>query len=85
MKGIFPIDNFRNLQTPFYYYDTNLLRDTLNTINREASRYEDFHVHYAIKANANEKILKIICNSGMGADCERRRNPRRSQRRFSYG
>lgn len=69
MKGIFPIDNFRNLQTPFYYYDTNLLRDTLNTINREASRYEDFHVHYAIKANANEKILKIICNSGMGADC----------------
>lgn len=69
MKGIFPIEKFRNLQTPFYYYDTNLLRNTLNVINREAERYENFQVHYAVKANANAKILAVIRDSGMGADC----------------
>lgn len=69
MKGIFPVEKFRNVQTPFYYYDTKLLRDTLNTITREAGRYEGFQVHYAIKANANEKILPIIREAGLGADC----------------
>lgn len=69
MKGIFPIEKFRNLQTPFYYYDTKLLRDTLNTINREARRFEGFQVHYAIKANANHKLLSIIREAGMGVDC----------------
>ena len=34
MKGIFPIDKFRTLQTPFYYYDTKVLRDTLSAINQ---------------------------------------------------
>mgnify|MGYP001106250078 CR=1 FL=1 len=66
MKGIFPVEKFRNVQTPFYYYDTKLLRDTLNTITREAGRYEGFQVHYAIKANANEKILPIIREAGIG-------------------
>ena len=35
MKGIFPIDKFRTLQTPFYYYDTKVLRDTLSAINHQ--------------------------------------------------
>lgn len=69
MKGIFPIEKFRKIQTPFYYYDTTLLRNTLNTIKHEVEQYESFQVHYAIKANANEKILRIISQSGMGADC----------------
>lgn len=69
MKGIFPIEKLRNLQTPFYYYDTKLLQDTLDEVRREAGKYENFHVHYAIKANANEKLLKIISRNGFGADC----------------
>lgn len=69
MKGNFPIEKFKDIQTPFYYYDTKLLRDTLDVIKREAGRYEDFHVHYAVKANANEKLLAVIRESGMGADC----------------
>ena len=40
MKGIFPIDKFRELRTPFYYYDTKVLRDTLTAINKEVARYE---------------------------------------------
>ena len=69
MKGIFPIEKFRELQTPFYYYDTKVLRDTLACINKESQRYPTFHVHYAVKANANPKVLTIIRESGMGADC----------------
>lgn len=57
------------MQTPFYYYDTELLRKTLKTINQEAGKHEAFRVHYAVKANANPKVLNIICQAGLGADC----------------
>ena len=67
MKGIFPIDKFRELRTPFYYYDTKVLRDTLIAVNKEVARYEHFDVHYAVKANANPKVLTIIRESGLGA------------------
>lgn len=69
MKGTFPIDKFRELRTPFYYYDTKVLRDTLSCIRTEASRYDNYSVHYAVKANANPKVLTIIRESGLGADC----------------
>ena len=68
-KGQFPIEKLEQIQTPFYYYDTELLRKTLRTINEEAGRHEGFVVHYAIKANANPKLLKIIREAGLGADC----------------
>ncbi len=69
MKGIFPIDKFQGVQTPFYYYDSAILRQTLDTIKAEAGKHENFAVHYAVKANANPKVLNIICQSGLGADC----------------
>lgn len=69
MKGNFNIDKFQGIQTPFYYYDTNLLRQTLASIKMEAGKHENFIVHYAIKANANPKVLNVICQSGLGADC----------------
>ena len=69
MKGTVPINKFRELETPFYYYDANLLRDTLNVIRTEAAKYNQFCVHYAIKANANPKVLSIIREHGLGADC----------------
>lgn len=69
MKGIFPLERFKETDTPFYYYDTDLLRATLREINREAGRHEGFCVHYAVKANANPKLLNIICQAGLGADC----------------
>ena len=69
IKGTFPIEQFRQIETPFYYYDTALLRQTLKTIVEESGRHERFHVHYAIKANANPKILSIIGQAGLGADC----------------
>ena len=68
-KGQFPTAKFQDIQTPFYYYDTELLRETLRAINNEAQKHEGFCVHYAVKANANPKLLRIIREAGLGADC----------------
>ncbi len=68
-KGQFPTDKFQQLRTPFYYYDTELLRKTLQTIQEEADKHEGFVVHYAVKANANPLLLRIIRQAGFGADC----------------
>ncbi len=62
------VARFQNLETPFYYYDLNLLDQTLMLCN-EASEKFAFHVHYALKANFNEQVLKAIWKSGFGADC----------------
>ena len=68
-KGKFPIERLQQIPTPFYYYDSEVLRRTLRTINEEAGKHEGFMVHYAVKANANPKILRIIREAGLGADC----------------
>ena len=68
-KGKFPIERFKDIETPFYWYDADLLRNTLESINAEATKHEGFVVHYAIKANANPKVLRIIRAAGLGADC----------------
>ena len=69
MKGKFPVDKFKGIETPFYYYDTDILRTTLAEIRKEAGKYANFSVHYAVKANANPKVLNVICQAGLGADC----------------
>ena len=68
IKGAFPTDKFREWQTPFYYYDIDLLQQTLDAVCSETFKY-GYHCHYAIKANANPRILRIIAKSGLGADC----------------
>lgn len=65
----FPLQKFATLPTPFYFYDDALLRQTLQALKAESEKNAAFHVHYAIKANANPKILGIINESGLGADC----------------
>lgn len=62
------IAHFSNLETPFYYYDLQLLQDTLRACETASSTY-NFHVHYAMKANFNDKVLKPIRQTGFGADC----------------
>ncbi|MFN0289894.1 diaminopimelate decarboxylase [Pedobacter helvus] len=61
------IAHFSNLETPFYYYDLNLLRETLKVCSEAASTY-NFHVHYAMKANFNDKVLAQVKQIGFGAD-----------------
>jgi len=62
------IEKFRNIPTPFYYYDLDVLRGTLENLKTESSR-NGFKLHYAVKANHNARILNIISSFGLGADC----------------
>lgn len=62
------IETWQRHQTPFYYYDTALLKRTLSAVVQESQRY-GYHVHYALKANANPGILRYILEAGLGADC----------------
>lgn len=66
---VFPLSHFEGVRTPFYFYDRQLLQQTLDTINREASRYAGFRVHYAVKANVDPTVLSIINAAGLGCDC----------------
>lgn len=59
---------FREIETPFYFYDLDLLRSTLETVKKGSDSY-GYDVHYAVKANANPRILKTIASFGFGADC----------------
>lgn len=68
MSTIFPIERFENLKTPFYYYDLDLLRANLNVICQQKDKY-GFKVHFAVKANANKRLLDEIREAGLGIDC----------------
>jgi diaminopimelate decarboxylase len=62
------LDRFRTVETPFYYYDLDLLRKTLEIVAQQSQQY-DYKIHYALKANANYEILQTIQKYGLGADC----------------
>lgn len=66
---MFPISKFHGIDTPFYYYDLNLLVQTLDALKQAIAEYDNFSVHYALKANNNLELLKIISKAGFGADC----------------
>lgn len=63
----FPLQRFQQLNTPFYYYDMRLLRRTLAEIKRQIQGCP-FHVHYAVKANGNPRLLREIAQQGFGVD-----------------
>lgn len=67
-KGNFPVEKLKGIETPFYYYDTDLLKKTLKIVKEETKKY-GFVQHYAVKANANRRILELIASEGFGADC----------------
>lgn len=56
-------------ETPFYYYDIELLKATLDAIASEVVQYPNYHIHYALKANSNPSLLALIQQAGLGADC----------------
>lgn len=68
IKANYPVGKFEGLRTPFYYYDLEVLRTTLQEINKQTSG-DPFEVHYALKANVNPQVLKTIREAGLGADC----------------
>lgn len=69
MTTKYPLEAFKEIETPFYYYNVELLKATTSKVLEEAAKYSNFHVHYAIKANFNPRLLEIIKKEGLGADC----------------
>jgi len=62
------ITHFKSTTTPFYHYNMKLLKNTLSVVVETSKKY-NYHVHYAFKANSNDKILNLINSFGLGADC----------------
>lgn len=62
------IEKFSEIETPFYYYDLDILRATLEVVKKESDN-SGYKVHYAVKANSNPRILRLISSYGFGADC----------------
>ncbi|OYD44346.1 diaminopimelate decarboxylase [Sphingobacterium cellulitidis] len=62
------LNRLKEFETPFYYYDLDLLNETLDRAKAAADK-RGFHVHYALKANFNDKVLGLIQSKGFGADC----------------
>lgn len=62
------LSKFEQEETPFYYYDLKVLKNTLDALTKESKKH-NYHVHYALKANSNNEILDLIESYGLGADC----------------
>ena len=65
----FPATRFQQMDTPFYYYDLSVLQQTLSAIREAIREHSHYQVHYAVKANANPRLLALIAEAGFGADC----------------
>lgn len=62
------IDKFKDLPTPFYFYDLDILNAACRTVKDESVK-TGFKIHYAVKANGNPRILRTISSYAFGADC----------------
>lgn len=68
MLDINTIEKFDKISTPFYYYDMELFRKTVDHAAELAKKY-GIKIHYAIKANVEKRLLEYISSVGFGADC----------------
>lgn len=55
-----------NLETPYYLYSENLIKENINSYMKHATKQTLFC--YSVKANSNLSILKLIASMGMGFD-----------------
>jgi len=68
ITGNFPLKQLSQIETPYYFYDMEVLRQTLRVLHVESDT-PNWHVHYAVKACATDAILRTIAQSRIGADC----------------
>ena len=63
------IDKLSKYKTPYYLYNTTLLKETISTCLSYANK-NNIKIHFSLKSNFNEKILKILSSyKEIGADC----------------
>ena len=68
MLSIQNISKLASYRTPFYLYDVELLHRTLQCAVEQSARY-GYHIHYALKANFDDRLLAVIRSYGLGVDC----------------
>ena len=68
MLDINTIEKLENIATPFYHYDMDLFRRTIDHAAAIAEKY-NVRIHYAVKANVERRLLEEISAKGFGADC----------------
>lgn len=61
------MDILEQNHTPFYYYDLDVLRSTLDEIQLQTAGHP-YKVHFAVKSNGNPHILNEVSRHGLGAD-----------------
>ncbi len=57
------IEFFEKVETPFYFYDMDLLRRTVRTVSQLSAKY-GIEAHYAVKANVERRILQYLSSMG---------------------
>ena len=62
-------NKFQSIETPFYFYNTELLKNTLDEAKHYAAEIPNSLIHFAIKSNANSTVLRMVKDAGLGADC----------------
>jgi len=55
--------------TPFHIYDEKGIRENVRNIRKAFSWNPGFHEYFAVKANPNPFLLKILQEEGCGCDC----------------
>ena len=57
------IEQLDKIATPFYYYDMDLFYKTVDHVAELAAQH-NLKVHYAVKANAEKRLLEYISSKG---------------------
>ena len=63
------LEKLKKYPTPYYYYNTTLLNQTIDEIIR-LSKEHDLKIHFSLKSNFNEKVVNLFASHPeIGADC----------------
>lgn len=59
----------QNYPTPFHIYDENGIRENARNLHKAFAWNKGFREYFAVKANPNPEILRILNSEGCGLDC----------------
>lgn len=62
------IDLTQKYPTPFFVYDEQTIIDRITELKNQIGQYENSEFLYAVKANHNPHIVKIMVQNGFGVD-----------------
>ncbi len=57
-----------NQRTPIYLYDFEQIKRRVQYFKKVLAFVQSQNIHFAVKSNPNERILKLLSDEGLGAD-----------------